>query len=197
MAKEYPCKQCTEIFDSPAGRYHHGKRVHGVKVVPSMVDVGMKEAPLNLEKGNDEAPLPKQLQDLVNTVFSGWLDKLDIHQVWDNSCSGYRIDIHVPRDMSTYWRQSTKYKFDSDERAKILGSEKIDVPDVRSHVLSGHTSDDIKRWFLLVKQNILENAQKHGLVLPSTQATYQGSNSVVRSGPANTFFSKEEYPTVA
>lgn len=200
--KQFPCKQCSEVLTTGAARFYHAKKVHGIKEAPSMADLGMKETAVVVSqpkggKGQEEEDIqiPRQIQEIIDHIFAGWLDKLVIKHKWDRSASCSRLDIYVPREMSTEWKQSTKYTFDSDDRAKIIGSEKIDIPDVRSHLLGGFTADDIKGWLVKVKNHILENGHKHGLSLPAAHASY--TSTPQRQGPPNTFYSREEYPLVA
>lgn len=198
MNKEYPCVDCSEVFTSPAGRFHHGKKIHGIKRSPKDEDIGIRENPIVAnERDKDEISISDRLQTIIDTVFSGWTEQLKFRQYWRDDCNGYVLEIAVPKNMSNQWKKFPQYDFEPNS-SKFKTFKNIDVPDVRTKPLNGNSMDEIRAWLVLVKRNILENAQKEGILLPSTQQVF---NAPVRRGSGggapNTFYSNENYPTLA
>lgn len=200
-AKEYPCTQCSEVFNSGVARFHHGKKAHGVTTAPKDVDMGLREEPIVAnKKDEDEIAIPSRIQKMIDIVFSGWTDRLKFKQYWRDDCNGYVLEVIVPKSMSNQWKTFPQYNFEAGS-AKFSSFKNIDVPDVRTKPLNGKSLDEIRAWLVLVKKNILENAQKEGILLPHSESAYNtqmGTRRGSSAGAPNTFYQKDsEYPTLA
>ena len=161
------CEKCQKEFKNKVGLIGHMRSHAKDAAKPAAVET-ITAAPVAEKPKTDFTKykaLPPPIVEHLEKTFGNWLNYFDIGQVYKQDFGGYGIYITVPKQFSTEWTTATVTIYDNDNRTK-LREETVDVPDTRWKSLVDLAK--AKAWINLVKNNVITNAYRKGLRLPST-----------------------------
>lgn len=124
------------------------------------------------ERASDERyqqykQLPPPIVEHLEKTFKDWLNYIEIKRVWRDDYGGDAICILVPQRFSTEFKKIRTPKYDN-ETMRIVDEKEVDIEDIRWKSLKN--IDEAKKWIDLVKGNLIKNAYRAGIQLPSTNA---------------------------
>ena len=117
--------------------------------------------------------LPPPIVECLEKTFGNWLNEgFEVGQKYREDFGGYAMFIKVPEKYSTEWKRDTTLRYDNTTRRPLTDKDgnqvrfSVVTPDERWKGLN-----DIQaciKWIVLVKEHIITNAFKKGIMLPST-----------------------------
>lgn len=170
----FKCQKCNQEFKNNAGLANHENYCKAGDPVQEIGDptggqVDFKATMITKEgvsyntKKWEELPPP--IKEHLKMNFGSWLNYFEIGQEWKKDHGGFSIYIKIPKEFSTEWKTVKNPIYDN-QTMKMTGQVDKVIEDIRSKPLRDMA--EVVKWLIIVKRNIIENAYRKGIRLPTT-----------------------------
>lgn len=160
------CEECGKEFKNKLGLAGH-KRSHDKEPTEGPAAPVRKIEKVEVINFNTTkyTELPPVIIDHLKIVFGNWLNHFEVGQQWRNDYGGYGMYIKVPEQFSTEWKKVQAPIYDN-LTMRLVGQKTEIIQDIRWKPLKDMA--DVVKWIDQVKHNLIDNAYRKGIRLPST-----------------------------
>lgn len=170
------CDSCGKEFEKPKAFKMHllyeREKLEKAKAEQQPVTKPVEKPDFTLYKR-----LPPPIIQHLERSWGNWLNHFEVKLTdWKSDFGGPAIEIKIPQAFSTEWEEVIVTTYDNKTRTKI-GEKKEWKPDIR--ICSLKDIAETIKWLDKVREHVVTNAFRKGLLLPTTGIKYDIPNKTL------------------